>query len=81
MTPHELIKKTQTAPESIAFEDVMSVINDHYDYTLLRFVMVMYRMTLGQMKVHVKYSLLRSCINYQKLRLWLYSASSIEKMC
>jgi acyl-CoA thioesterase YciA len=33
MTPHELIKKTQTAPESIAFEDVMSVINDHYDYT------------------------------------------------
>lgn len=33
MTPHELIEMTQTAPEKIVFDDVMSVINEHYDYT------------------------------------------------
>lgn len=33
MTPHELIEMTQTTPEKIVFDDVMSVINEHYDYT------------------------------------------------
>lgn len=33
MTPHTLIANTASAPESIMFQDVMTVISNHYDYT------------------------------------------------
>ena len=33
MTPHTLIATAATAPETIAFQDVMAVISNHYDYT------------------------------------------------
>lgn len=33
MTPRQLIEQIKAKPESIEFDDVMAVINDHYVYT------------------------------------------------
>lgn len=38
MTPEQLIEQLNAAPQDVTFEQVMAVIDAHYDYTPSRFV-------------------------------------------